>query len=257
MEIDTYLERIGAERPDAPSPAALSQLQRQHLISVPFENLDIYRRVPLVLDEDHILDKLVNQRRGGICAELNTGFAWLLRNLGYRVSVLSGDVANGPNSFGRPGQHLLLLVDFGPDTPAYIANVGFGDGSLYAMPLVPDVVTEDRHARYRVVVSGDYWLVQRAPDGSDTYEPLYRFTTTPRSLADFADAVLWVQTSPESVWYKINCSRATPEGRVQLFGNRLIIMQSGKQTETWIRGAVAVNQALRKHFGITLPPAPG
>ena len=257
MEIEAYLERIGAEMPTAPSLAALSMLLQKHVYAVPFENLDIYRGVPLAMDEARFLDKIVHQRRGGMCFEVNTALAWLLRKLGYGVTILSGEVATGPASFGKPGHQLLLLVELGSDVPPHVVNAAFGDGSVYPMPLVPDAITEDRHSRYRMVVAGDYWLVQRAPAGSDTFEPLYRFTTTPRTIADFEEAFAWCQTSPDSVWHKLNCSRVTPEGRVQLFGNRLIVTQGGKKTETWIRGEAALNQALRRHFGLTLPAAPG
>ena len=257
MDIDVYLERIGAEMPEAPSLAALSTLHQKHSYAVPFENLDAYRGIPVVLDEARILDKIVRQRRGGACIETNTAFAWLLRKLGYRVTMLSGDVAISATSFGAPGQHLLLLVDLGPEVPLYIADVGYGDGSVYPMPLVPEVETEDRYARYRMIVSGEYWLVQRAPERSGVFEPLFRFTTVPRSLPDFEPHVVWGQTSPDSPWRKINCSRPTPEGRVQLFGNRLVVTAGGTKTGTWIKGETALNQTLRRHFGLALPPIPG
>lgn len=257
MEIEAYLERIGAERPTAPSLEALSTLHQKHMYAVPFENVDMYRGVPMAMDEARFLDKVIRQRRGGICLEVNTTFAWLLRNLGYRVSIVSGEVANGPGSFGKAGHHLLLLVELGPDEPPRVVNVGYGNGSLYPLPLVADAITHDRQFQYRMVNTGDYWLVQWAPAGSDAFESQYRFTTTPRRIADFEEALVWCQTSPDSVWRKLNCARATPEGRIQLFGNRLIVSQGGKKTETWIRGEAAVNQALRRHFGLTLPAAPG
>lgn len=129
MHIDHCLKRIGATA-DAPSPAALAVLHERHLCTVPFENLDIRRGIPLSLDEDRILDKIVRRRRGGLCFELNTAFAWLLRGLGYRVSLASGDLGLANDGFGPAGHHMLLLVDAGPDDQRYVVDVGYGPGFL-------------------------------------------------------------------------------------------------------------------------------
>lgn len=255
MDVNAYLTRIGAGPPEAPSPAALKALHQRHLYSVPWENLDIYRGVRLSLDESEMIDKVVRQRRGGSCTELNTAFAWLLRNLGYRVTILGGDLAVGPDSYGQPNHHMLLLVDFGPDQPQYIADVGYGAGCLHPLPFVPDALVPDRSWRYRLVAAGEYWVVQRASKDSDTFASLYRFTTAPRSIADFAELVEWAETAPDSMWRKINCFLATPEGIVHLFGNRLSITVHGQTTDTWVRGEADLRRVLRKHFNLTLPPA--
>lgn len=255
MDVSAYLLRIGAEAPEDPSLAALRALHERHLFSVPWENLDIYRRVRLSLDEARVVDKIVRQRRGGSCTEVNSAFAWLLRALGYRVTILGGDLAIGPESYGRPNHHMLLLIDFGPELPQYIADVGYGDGFLHPLPLVPDALTLDRRSRYRLVAADEYWMVQRAALDSDAFESLYRFTTVPRETAEFSANVEWAETSPDSVWRKIHCSLATPEGIVRLFGNRLLITAQGQTNETWIKGEPQLRRILRKHFNLTLPAA--
>ncbi|HEY7817589.1 MAG TPA: arylamine N-acetyltransferase, partial [Vicinamibacteria bacterium] len=70
VEARDYLSRIGAERPPGATLDALRRLHAFHLRTVPFENLDIYRGVPIVLDQERILEKLVRDRRGGFCYEL-------------------------------------------------------------------------------------------------------------------------------------------------------------------------------------------
>ncbi len=74
-----YLERIGAS-----AGAPLAALHRAHLATVPFENLDIHLKRPIRLDEAAFFEKVVLQRRGGFCYELNGLFARLLRTLGTR-----------------------------------------------------------------------------------------------------------------------------------------------------------------------------
>ncbi len=49
MNPEDYLRRIGlGDRRPAVDHAGLALLQRSHLESVPFENLDIYGKVPIV-----------------------------------------------------------------------------------------------------------------------------------------------------------------------------------------------------------------
>ena len=257
MDIDAYLQRIGAGPAEPPSPAALAALHERHMYSVPLENIDIQRGVPLSLDEGHILDKIVRRRRGGLCFEINAAFAWLLRGLGYRVSMLSGDVLRS-GRFEILDDHMLLRVDFGPDEPPYLADVGFGDGFLRPLAHVPGAITEESDFRYRVIAADDGgWLVQRAPAGAEAFETRFRFRTTPRSLTDFTPACIYHQTSRASVFRKrLTCTRATPGGRITLMTNRLVVTAHGRRNEEWLRGEAGRKRALRQYFGIVLGPAP-
>jgi N-hydroxyarylamine O-acetyltransferase len=81
-----YLDRISYAASREPTAATLRQLHRAHLFAVPFENLDIRLGRKIVCDEDSFLRKIVEQRRGGFCYELNGAFAALLRMLGFKVS---------------------------------------------------------------------------------------------------------------------------------------------------------------------------
>ena len=64
--------------------AGLGRIQLAHKIMVPFENLDIVAGRPLSLDLYHLYDKIVVRRQGGVCAELNTLYNWLLYSMALR-----------------------------------------------------------------------------------------------------------------------------------------------------------------------------
>ena len=49
----------------------LTMLHRQHLLAIPYENLDIHLGRTLTLDLAQIFDKIVHDRRGGWCYEMN------------------------------------------------------------------------------------------------------------------------------------------------------------------------------------------
>src|SRR5687768_18366679 len=83
MNAREYLSRIGLTYPPPlPDARALRSLQRSHLLNVPFENLDIHWKRPIVLDTKKFYDKIVGERRGGFCYELNGLFNDLLREIG-------------------------------------------------------------------------------------------------------------------------------------------------------------------------------
>lgn len=98
-------------------------------------------------------------------------------------------------------------------------------------------MTQQRNSSYRVVVQGEHWLVQRASVAPGTFRTMYRFTATPRSLPDFESAVDYTQNAQESrLRQRVTCSAVTPEGRVHLHGNSLLVSVRGQRREIWIRG---------------------
>jgi N-hydroxyarylamine O-acetyltransferase len=83
FDLDAYLERIGLRgRP------GLAQVHRAHITSIPFENLDPQRGVPVSLALEDLQRKLVAERRGGYCFEQNLLLKASLEALGGEVDLL-------------------------------------------------------------------------------------------------------------------------------------------------------------------------
>ncbi|MEM9648825.1 MAG: arylamine N-acetyltransferase, partial [Bacteroidota bacterium] len=89
MDTKKYLERINYDQPVRITRDTLFQLQRAHLLSVPFENLDIHYGIPITLDTNSFFDKIVERGRGGFCYELNGLFNHLLNELGFKSKLIS------------------------------------------------------------------------------------------------------------------------------------------------------------------------
>src|SRR5262245_7292536 len=83
----------------------LRALHIAHLYTVPFENLDIHIGRPIVLDQRSFFRKMVEERRGGFCYELNGLFAWLLREMGFEVTLLAASVAGETGGFSPEFDH--------------------------------------------------------------------------------------------------------------------------------------------------------
>lgn len=249
FDTSRYLARIGYAGPREPTLATLRAVHEAHLRAVPFENLDIARGVPIVLDEATICAKIVGGRRGGFCYELNGLFAALLRALGFRVTLLSARDIHPVRGLGPEFDHLALRVDL--DEP-WLADVGWGDSFL--QPLRLDITGEQLDAghTYRIVHDGDYRTLQRR-EQTGAWEDNYRFTLQPRAWADFAAMCHYHQTSPDSAFTQHNtCTLPTARGRVTVSDRRLIITEDGTRRESTLADDAAVAAALREQFGIVL-----
>ena len=121
MNVPAYLNRIAYRGPTELTSETLCILHCRHLETVPFENLDISRSRPIVLDENRIVHKVVEEHRGGFCYELNSAFGALLRALGFQVTLLSGRVARADGSDSPEFDHLALRVDL--DQPGLLMLV--------------------------------------------------------------------------------------------------------------------------------------
>ncbi|MFC8224322.1 arylamine N-acetyltransferase [Streptomyces sp. NPDC057287] len=250
--VDAYLQRIGAARPVRADAEALRELQLRHLATVPFENLSIHLGQDIVLEEERLVDKIVTDRRGGFCYELNGAFASLLRGLGFRVTLLQARVFGDGGRLGIPYDHVALRVETDDGTGPWLADVGFGDHALH--PLQLDVRTEqdDPSGRFRLreAPQGDLDLLR---DGSRQF----RLDLRPRVLADFRVGSWYHRTSPDSHFTRsLICSRRTEDGRVTLRNRTLISTVRGERHETELGDDAEVLAAYRDYFGFVLDQSP-
>ena len=127
LDVNAYLERINYRDSTAATLDTLRAIHRAHMLAVPFENLDIARGRKIVLDQESLIRKIVRERRGGFCYELNGAFAALLRSLDFQVTLLSARVARDTGGEGPEFDHLCLQVDL--EEP-WLADGGFGESFL-------------------------------------------------------------------------------------------------------------------------------
>lgn len=245
--VKKYLERIGiTEKPDVDFNS-LRLIQERQMLSVPFENLNIFHDIPIQLDLDSLYDKIVERRRGGYCYELNALLAWLLKSLGYEVSILSGQVLRDDGTFGPEFDHMVLLVHLDRN---YIVDVGFGDSVRSPLPLSGEVVTD---------VSGSYRIMPEATANAllfekwvnDEWTSEFRFTLAPRQIDAFRDMNIYQQTSPESHFTtNLIVSIATESGRISISGDSFIETIGSDKKRRAIRSKEERTDLLQQYFGI-------
>ena len=247
------MTRIGyAGEPD-PTLNTLCGLQEAHLLTVPFENLDISAGRKISLEPNSLFQKIVLENRGGFCYELNGLFHVLLKEIGYDVMLLMGRVYDrNHEAYGRDFDHMLILAEV--EREGWIVDVGFGDFSLHPLRFTLDQPLTDRNGEFLIERHDrEYFRISRLTPSTNRFSPEYLFSLRECSLSDFAEMCLYHQTSPESHFTTQRiCSLATPAGRMTLTDSKLILTVNGTREEIMIRGESEFAEALRRHFKIVL-----
>lgn len=210
--ISAYLERIGYHGSLTPSPAALIALQRQHVYSIPFENLDLLKpSFTPNLDRDYLFDKLITRRRGGVCYELNTSFYNLLTALGFSACQISGRSYLDSPITG----HVFTLVHLKEGD--YTADVGYGDNAVPPLRIDSDEVVSAYHTTSWLERENEdlVRLYQQRPGEEAAFQ--YQFSLTPREQADYMDTYRFT-SAPGNTFFSERhiCCRYTPEGKITL-----------------------------------------
>ena len=249
LDIGAYLSRIAYKGSLALTPNNLRAIHRAHLLTVPFENLDIGLHREIRCDDNAAVRKIVEFRRGGFCYEMNGAFAALLRALGFQVALLSARVAREDGSEGPEFDHLTLRVDL--EEP-WLADVGFGDSFLEPVQLKAEVEQVQGERSFRLAEQRDRLQMEMREAGKP-WKPQYSFTLQSRQLEEFSVMCAYHQTSPKSHFtQKRICTLATPEGRVTLADFRLILTRHGQRQERMLESEVERSETLKKYFGVVL-----
>jgi N-hydroxyarylamine O-acetyltransferase len=249
LDLRAYLSRIGYAGSTQPTAENLRAIHRAHLLTVPFENLDIGLGREIPCDANAAIRKIVERRRGGFCYEMNGAFATLLCDLGFQVTLLSARVARENGGEGLEFDHLTLLVDL---QEPWLADVGFGESFMEPLRLQLGLVQTEKRRSFRIVEDGERLCLEMTePEG--TWKREYSFTLNPRRLEEFAGMCHYHQTSPESHFTRKRiCTRATEDGRVTIADYKLIVTRNGQREERMLGSEEGWREALKEYFGVVL-----
>jgi len=221
MDIQLYLDRINYKSQISISQEVLFELQTAHLLSIPFENLDIHYNNKIKLDIASIYKKVVLNRRGGFCYELNGLFYHLLKYIGFDVKMVSGRVYSKDGTYGAEYDHLAIVADI--KGKSYLVDVGFGKFSYKPLEILLGVNLSDEFGLFRFdMAHADYLRINLVENGN--LLPQYVFRVKEREFLEFAGMCEFHQTSKESHFTsKKVISIITKNGRKTLNNNQIKI----------------------------------
>ncbi len=251
-QIDQYLQRIKYGDSPMIDEQSLAKLQKQHLLSIPFENLDIHFHKPITIDLNIFFKKIVTAKRGGFCYELNGLFNDLLNSLGFNTKLISARPYNSAaGNYNEEFDHLAIIVSI--TSKQWLVDVGFGEFSLIPLKMESGLEQSDGRNIFKIIkLEKNQFLVQKKINEKD-WENEYLFSETPRKLEEFAGKCIYHQTSPQSHFTKnIVCSMLSENGRITMTNTSLKITTGDTVVETKIHDPDEVKQNLKKYFCIEI-----
>lgn len=259
LDLSAYFKRIGYQGATTPTLDVLHALTRAHAQSIPFENLDVVLRQPILLDTPHVFDKLVTRRRGGYCFEQNGLLMAVLQQLGFTVRPLSARVRlRTPDRSEIPVRtHLFLAVTL--EGEEWLTDVGIGSPSLTrALQWKADVVQETPHDQRRLVREGERWFHQLWKEGA--WLDVAEFTGELFLPCDWKVASWYTSTHPDSSFMQgLIVARALPDGgRLTLSGNEMRHWHRDGRLDVTPVAQDDLPQVLRERFNLyaeRVPPA--
>ncbi|EOD63519.1 arylamine N-acetyltransferase [Amycolatopsis vancoresmycina] len=233
FDVSTYLRRIGCAGVTGNDLETLRQLQKSHLMTIPYSSVAYGLRDAtdvVDLDEDAVFETSIAQGKGGACYHLNRLFHRLLTELGYDVSPLAGSTTEGRETFGTDVEHMFNLVTL--DGREWLVDVGYpGPTYLEPLPVGPGVQTQ-YSSQFRLVEKEAGYALQRR--GAVTrWSVVYTFTTQPRQWSDWKELEdnfrALVGDTARTDLQEVLCGRAFENGQVFLRQRRYLTVRDGRE----------------------------
>ena len=248
--VSMYLKRIGFTGGVTKKYETLHRLQRLHLQSVPYENLDIMRDIPLSLETDALFEKIVVRRRGGYCFELNGLFAWLLRQLGFSVTEYMSRFLRDEKEIPMRRHRVLRVSAEGAD---YLMDVGVGSMvPRKPLPLICGQISEQGKERYKLEREPFFGYVLYEWR-HDEWSKVYSFTEEQQLNIDFVMPTYYCEKHPDSYFRTMDMVHMFTENGRKTVADREVRLFSPKGVDiiSPINNA-EYEELLFMHFGITL-----
>jgi N-hydroxyarylamine O-acetyltransferase len=250
FNLDSYFERINYKGSTDASEGALRDIHIAHTLNVPFENLDVFYRRPILLDGESLYKKIVKERRGGYCFEMNGIFSLVLQEMGFKVTNLLAKVTiDGVHYTTKTHQAILVEIR----SKKWLADVGFGNDGIIA-PLVLEENTEQKQFAhtYRLITHSTFGYVLQKKN-ENGYYPLYAFTLEECSPEDFLMSNHFTSTFPNSFFLTMRmCTMPTKDGRITLTDSHFKVVKKNDVLDTPIVNEHEFDTVLKEHFDLNL-----
>ena len=217
-QAEAFLARIGlGDRPIEHTVDFLAAVQQACVLSIPYENLDILNGCPISLAAEDIYRKIVTERRGGYCFELNALLHHMLSDMGFQVESRFARYLRGESDvpFRR---HRIVVVTLNGEE--YMLDIGVGQvAPRLPLKLEEHTVQKQNDETYRFEWDLHLgWVLWDLHHGE--WRQYISFTCEKQYEADFAPASFWCEKHPDSPFNKSNMiAIKTPDGRKTVDGN--------------------------------------
>jgi len=249
-----WLARLEIDGQPPVTRATLEDVTRAHLARIPFENLSVLGGDVPSLDLGSLTRKLIAQRRGGYCFELNLLLCTGLCALGFKARLLMARVMRNRPEPG-PRTHCVVIVTI--EGTEHLVDVGFGGpGPSAPLEMLRDTPLWADGVAFRLDDRTGLGTVLGRRSASGDWADLYAFTDEVTALSDL-QAGNWLAATPPGSQFRQTLvvarqqdgRRYTLEGTTfrEFHGTALV-------RETSLHDVIAVLTCLQDMFGLTADP---
>ena len=253
FSLEAYFERIGYRGPRAATAAVLTEIQRRHVYTIPFENLDIQLGRPVRIDLPSVTRKLIVEKRGGYCFEQNALLRAALRTLGFKVNAHLGRIRwLVPAETETALTHMVLSVEL--DGDRWLVDAGLGSGSLTGALRIDTEEPQPTPHEPRRVVRRDGWYFQQTSMTGEWCD-LYQFSDRPSPEIDFVMGNWYTSTFPQSNFVlNVVVARADEGVRYSVRNQEFITRHTdGRVEKRVIASPAEFLELLEKYFHLSFP----
>ncbi|MEJ2793405.1 arylamine N-acetyltransferase [Iodobacter sp. LRB] len=253
--LDHYLKRLSLTSWPTPDQAGLAFLQRRHVESIAFGNVDLLLGTPPKLNHDALVEKLLIHGRPGYCYEINTLFASLLNHLGLKTTLhMARVLLNKERVHERPRSHLVLTAE--QEGQTWLLDAGFGGGGICEpVPLQAGVVFDQGIDQYRLLPEQTPagWYLQREINGE--WNNLYWFDLAIAYPPDCHVGNHFAATANESIFlHDLMVTRIDGMQRLVLHNRKLSIRSKMDSSVKIIQTSDELQNILDHYFGFSVQP---
>lgn len=255
MNIEDYKTRIKYDGELQANLDCLRQLHKCHVMSIPFEALDVQIGRKIELKPEQLFDKVITNKRGGYCYELNYLFHSLLNEIGFDNYLISARIFN-EGKYGPEYDHMSIIVNL---NELWLVDVGFGDLFIEPLKIEANVQQEDQFKFYKIAqINAEDFVLHESLKANIDFKIKYRFNSRPKAITEFHEQNIYKQTSDESYFVKNRiCTIPTQYGRKTIFNNTYKVRNKDKVDLLEIKDSEALNELLENQFNMTMTSGKG
>ncbi|WP_053364658.1 arylamine N-acetyltransferase [Bacillus sp. FJAT-27251] len=251
-----FRERVGIPADEVISFETLDRILEKTALSIPFENLCIMENRTRKLTLDNLMDKILQQREGGLCYELNSVLYLFLKENGFDTALIRGVVFDPiRQEWSRTGKtHVANLVRHNGET--YLVDTGFGGNlPLKPVPLTGEVVTSrngDFRAERAETEHGDFVFYMKLKHKNQQWKIGYAFDSHDRvqNVETLNEIQTIVADHPESAFNKRTLiTKLTETGNVTLTAGSFTEWADGQEKKAEV-DENQFNEFKKTYFGL-------
>lgn len=245
-QLKKYFERIGLEynKDEKLDRNYLERIIKAQLRHIPFDDADVWANGawPSLAIPD-LYHKIIEQKRGGYCYELNSLFNRLLLDLGFDCYLVIIHLYRPDIKFNAPA-HCGIIATI--DGKKHFVDVGYGGP-------VPDGCVEfggkedNGHKQY---MDGVYTIIgSKSPDG--TYLPRFKFKDMPCDPVELVPLNFHTSQRPDTIFrHSLELNLRSDNGFAEVHNTNLKVMKNGVLEERVLNTKEEAREVAEKIFTI-------